>query len=348
MKALIQKLASGQELELDEFEQLIRQRESVRDASAEKAREVRKAVYGNLVWIRGLIEFTSWCKNDCRYCGLRCSNQKAQRYRLTEDEILSCCRKGYGAGFRTFVLQGGEDPLYPPERIAGVVSSIKKEFPDCAVTLSVGERPRAVYERWYEAGADRYLLRHETADAAHYGYLHPDGMSFSDRMRCLHDLKDIGYQVGCGFMVGSPGQTEAHLAKDLQFLQRFRPHMVGIGPFVPQKDTPFGDRPGGTVEMTTFLLSVIRLMLPEVLLPSTTALATIHPDGREQGIRAGANVCMPNLSPMEVREKYTIYDNKACAGVEAAEQLLGLEEKIRSAGCQMSMGRGDHSSRFGG
>ena len=348
MNALIQKLASGQALELDEFEQLIRQRETVRDKLADMARAVRKEVYGDRVWIRGLIEFTSWCKNDCRYCGLRCSNQKAQRYRLTEDEILSCCRKGYRAGFRTFVLQGGEDPLYPSDRIASLVTSIKKELSDCVVTLSVGEQPREVYERWYEAGADRSLLRHETADEAHSGFLHPEGMSFSDRMRCLRDLKSIGYQVGCGFMVGSPGQTEAQLAKDLQFLQQFRPHMVGIGPFVPQKDTPFGDRPGGTVEMTTFLLSVIRVMLPDVLLPSTTALATIHPDGREQGIRSGANVCMPNLSPMDVRGKYTIYDNKACAGDEAAEQLLGLEEKIRAAGCQMSMGRGDHSSKSGG
>lgn len=342
MDPLVRKLCAGQRLEVGEFERLIRGREQVRELLASRAREVRAQVYGDRVWIRGLIEFTNWCKNDCLYCGLRCSNHKVERYRLSEEEVLSRCRMGYGAGFRTFVLQGGEDPLYDPERIAGLVRAIKKGFPDCAVTLSVGEHPREVYELWYQSGADRYLLRHETADPEHYSQLHPASMCLEDRMRCLEDLKDIGYQVGCGFMVGSPWQTEEHLAKDLSFLQAFRPHMVGIGPFIPQKDTPFRDRTGGTVELTTFLLSVIRVMLPDVLLPATTALATIDPDGREQGIRAGANVCMPNLSPADVREKYAIYDDKACAGDEAAEQLLHLEEKIRLAGCTMSMGRGDH------
>lgn len=348
MMSLIRKLEAEGGLSHPEFVQLIRDRsEADAQALAQRAREVRRERYGDQVWIRGLIEFTNWCKNDCLYCGLRCSNRAAQRYRLTEDEILDCCRRGHALGFRTFVLQGGEDPLYTPEKIRDLVWRIKKEFPECAVTLSVGEQPRAVYESWYEAGAERYLLRHETADPGHYRMLHPASMLLENRMRCLWDLKEIGYQVGCGFMVGSPGQTADHLAEDLCFIRQLQPHMVGIGPFIPQKDTPFRGETAGTVEMTTYLLSIIRLMLPKVLLPATTALGTIHPRGREMGILAGANVCMPNLSPLDVRKKYAIYDDKICTGDEAAECIRCLQGRIESAGCQMSMGRGDHADRKG-
>lgn len=307
-----------------------------------KADAVRKQIYGDRVFVRGLIEFTNFCKNDCYYCGLRRSNRCAERYRLTEEQILDCCRVGYDLGFRTFVLQGGEDPGYPPNRIANLVTSIKKRWPECAVTLSVGEHPREVYQRWFEAGADRYLLRHETADADHYSLLHPQRQTLEARMECLQNLKGIGYQVGCGFMVGSPGQTVEHIAKDLVFLQEFMPHMVGIGPFIPQKDTPFGSKTAGSAELTVFLLSIIRLMLPEVLLPATTALGTIHPEGRKLGFQAGANVCMPNLSPGDVREKYTLYDNKLSSGSEAAECLAQLGAQIESAGYRLSMERGDH------
>ena len=310
-----------------------------------KADAVRRASYGTDVYVRGLIEFTNYCKNDCYYCGIRRSNRNAQRYRLTEEEILDCCREGYELGFRTFVLQGGEDPVYSPERIENLVKRIKRQHPDCAITLSVGEHEKETYQRWFDAGAERYLLRHETADDGHYRMLHPPELSLEHRKQCLWDLKEIGYQVGCGFMVGSPGQTNAHLAEDLLFIRELQPEMVGIGPFIPQKDTPFGTRAPGTLEQTLFLLGLIRLMLPDVLLPATTALGTIHPKGRELGIQAGANVCMPNLSPVGVREKYALYDNKICTGDEAAQCRNCLSVRMKSIGYQVVVSRGDHKSR---
>lgn len=346
MNPLIEKLASQHTLTEAEFIALIEGRnEKNARLLAEKAATIRQETYGRDVVLRGLIEFTNYCKNDCFYCGIRRSNRKAQRYRLTMEDILDCCRQGYDLGYRTFVLQGGEDPWFTPERIEKLVRTIKEDYPDCAVTLSVGEHPREVYQRWYDAGADRYLLRHETADPSHYAELHPEVMSLENRMRCLWNLKDIGYQVGCGFMVGSPGQTAAHLAKDLLFIRELRPHMVGIGPFIPQKDTPFGTEKAGTLELTLYLLSIIRLMLPDVLLPATTALGTIHPKGRELGILAGANVCMPNLSPTAVRKKYALYDNKICTGDEAAECAQCLRRRIESVGYQVVQSRGDHISR---
>lgn len=305
------------------------------------ARKVADDIYGKQVFIRGLIEFTNYCKNDCIYCGIRRSNLNAQRYRLTEEEILSCCANGYELGFRTFVLQGGEDPYFSDERICDIVAKIKQDYPDCAVTLSIGENDKASYQAFYDAGADRYLLRHETADEAHYQSLHPAEMSFQHRIQCLYDLKEIGYQVGCGFMVGSPGQTVDTLYEDLMFIKKLQPHMVGIGPFIPQKDTPFGQEPAGTMEQTLRLLSIIRLIHPHVLLPSTTALGTIHPLGREKGIQAGANVVMPNLSPVAVREKYKLYDNKICTGDEAAECRHCMARRMESVGYQVVVSRGD-------
>lgn len=346
MRALIEKLERERTLSSEEFTALIEGRnEETAQLLYEKAVCRRQKFYGKDVYLRGLIEFTNYCKNDCYYCGIRCSNRNAQRYRLMPEDILDCCRQGYKLGYRTFVLQGGEDPWYTPERIEQLVRRIKAEFPDCAVTLSVGEHPREIYQRWYLAGADRYLLRHETADFCHYRHLHPETMSLENRMRCLWDLKDIGYQVGCGFMVGSPGQKAEHLAKDLLFIRELEPHMVGIGPFIPQKDTPFGNEKAGTLELTLYLLAIIRLMLPDVLLPATTALGTIHPLGREKGILAGANVCMPNLSPTAVRKKYALYDNKICTGDEAAECVQCLRRRVESIGYEVAPGRGDHISR---
>lgn len=307
-----------------------------------QARAAREVVYGKAVYMRGLIEFTNYCKNDCYYCGIRRSAKGAERYRLSEEQILSCCAAGYALGFRTFVLQGGEDGYYTDERIVSIVSKIKETYPDCAVTLSIGERERASYEAFFAAGADRYLLRHETADDAHYGLLHPPELSLSHRKQCLRDLKEIGYQVGCGFMVGSPGQTPEHLAKDLQFIHELQPHMVGIGPFVPHHDTPFAKEAQGGLELTLRLLSIIRLMQPHVLLPATTALGTIDPLGREKGILAGANVVMPNLSPQDVRKKYMLYDNKICTGDEAAECVKCLERRIASTGYKLVCDRGDY------
>ncbi len=307
----------------------------------EKARAVSRRQFGSQIYIRGLIEFTNYCKNNCNYCGIRRDNQKAERYRLTAEEIMECCVQGYELGFRTFVLQGGEDVYFSDKRMEEIICRIKKEFPDCAVTLSMGERSYESYKHLFDAGAERYLLRHETADERHYQHLHPKEMSLKNRKQCLYHLKAIGYQTGSGFMVGSPGQTAECLAEDLLFLQELQPHMVGIGPFVPHHDTPFAREPGGTVELTLYLTGLLRLMLPKGLLPATTALGTIDPQGREKGILAGANVVMPNLSPAHVRKKYELYDHKLCTGAEAAESRKELEMRIRAIGYALSDSRGD-------
>lgn len=313
---------------------------------SEYARKRCREFYGDRVFMRGLIEFSSYCKNDCLYCGLRRSNKNAERYRLTPDEILSCCDQGYKLGFRTFVLQGGEDNFYSDEIFCGIIKSVKEKYPDCAVTLSLGERSEESYKRLFDAGADRYLLRHETADKEHYSKLHPKNMSLENRTQCLKSLKKIGYQTGCGFMVGSPYQTTDCIVKDLRFIKEFKPHMVGIGPFIPHKDTPFGDKTAGSLELTLFLLSLIRLMLPEVLLPATTALGTIDPTGREKGILAGANVVMPNLSPVSVRKKYSLYDNKICTGDEAAECVQCLKKRIAATGKELVSAKGDAAGYY--
>lgn len=339
---LIEKLKTEKRLSLEEYAFLIENRtEEAAKRLEEYAVSVRKSVYGNTVFIRGLIEISNICKNDCLYCGIRKSNHNCQRYRLTPKEILECCKEGYALGFHTFVLQGGEDGYYTDDVLCDLISTIKKRYPDCAVTLSLGERSRDSYQRLYDAGADRYLLRHETADAKHYETLHPQELSHADRMRCLCDLKEIGYQTGCGFMVGSPFQMTEHLAKDLKFIEQFQPDMCGIGPFIPQKDTSFSEYSQGTVELTCYLLSIIRLIKPNILLPSTTALGTIDPMGREKGILAGANVVMPNLSPASVRKKYMLYDNKISDGAESAQSKLTLIEKMRTIGYEVVTDRGD-------
>ena len=306
-----------------------------------KAQRIRKEIYGTTVYVRGLIEFTNLCRNNCLYCGIRRSNLSCERYRLTREEILECCEAGYSLGFRTFVLQGGEDLFWEDSVLCPMIREIKTRWPDCAVTLSLGERSRTSYQMLFDAGAERYLLRHETADKAHYEKLHPKEMSFEHRMNCLRNLKEIGYQVGCGFMVGSPYQTPETLAKDLKFIEEFSPDMCGIGPFIPHKETPFGNQPAGTLEETLWLLSILRLMLPHLLLPATTALGTIHPKGRELGILAGANVVMPNLSPVSVRKKYELYDNKICTGDEAAECKNCLNRRMQSIGYELVTDRGD-------
>lgn len=307
----------------------------------QQARKTADEVYGKKVFKRGLIEFTNYCKNDCFYCGIRRSNAKAGRYRLEKETILDCCRSGYALGFRTFVLQGGEDAYFTDERICEIVAAIRREFPDCAITLSIGEKSKESYLRYFEAGANRYLLRHETANEAHYRLLHPDKLSLQNRKRCLWDLKEIGYQVGCGFMVGSPGQTIQILYEDLCFIKELGAHMVGIGPFIPQKDTPFGEQTAGSLEQTRKLLAIIRLLHPHVLLPATTALGTIHEKGRELGILSGANVVMPNLSPKDAREKYMLYDNKIHSGTEAAEGNADLQKRMREIGYELVTERGD-------
>lgn len=310
----------------------------------ENARQVREGVYGKEVYIRGLIEFTNYCRNDCVYCGIRASNNASVRYRLTKDQIIECAGMGHDLGFRTFVLQGGEDMYFTDGIMCDIISTLKSKFPDSALTLSVGERSRETYQKYFDAGADRYLLRHETITPEHYSFLHDNKMSIDTRVRCLNDLKEIGFQVGCGMMIGSPGQTTDELVNDLLFIRDFKPHMVGMGPFIAHKDTPFRDAASGNLEDTLHLLAIVRLMLPTVLLPATTALGTLVPTGRELGILAGANVVMPNLSPVSVREKYKLYDGKICTGEEAAECLGCLSRRIASTGYEISFARGDHSS----
>ena len=342
MTELLDKLCRQRRLEKEEWRALLAERFALdRQALFDRAAAERRKWYGDAIYVRGLIECSNICKNDCRYCGIRRSNTRAARYRLDRSTILACCEKGYGWGFRTFVLQGGEDGGLTPDWVADTVRAIKERFPDCAVTLSLGEFDREIYQLWFDAGADRYLLRHETADRAHYQKLHPPELTLEHRLDCLRILKDIGYQVGAGFMVGSPGQSADTLAADFCFLQDFRPHMVGLGPFIPQKDTPFAGEKAGTLEDTLILLSLVRLTLPRVLLPATTALGTIHPQGRELGILAGANVVMPNLSPPDTREKYTLYDNKLCTGDEATEHLAGLKTRLAAIGCTVAVTRGD-------
>ena len=342
VRSIIEKLSQKHSLSKEEYALLITERDE--EAAAllrELALAERKKIYGNDVYIRGLIEFTNNCKNNCLYCGIRRENQKADRYRLTAEEILSCAREGYELGFRTFVLQGGEDPYWTDERLCALVQQIKAERPDCAVTLSVGERTFESYKRLREAGADRYLLRHETASEEHYKKLHPSSMSYKNRIECLKNLRSLGYQVGAGFMVGSPFQTASDLAEDLKFIEEFSPQMCGIGPFIPHKDTPFANESAGSVELTCFLLSVIRLIKPNILLPATTALGTLDPKGREKGILSGANVIMPNLTPVADRKKYALYDNKICMGEESAQCLSCVQKRLDAIGYRTVVSRGD-------
>lgn len=340
---IVSRFLKERTLSEEEFVLLLQQSgdAAVRETLRREALALCRNYYGNQVYIRGLIEFTNYCKNNCYYCGIRRDNPHVRRYRLSTEEILSCCREGYGLGYRTFVLQGGEDPYFTDERMTELIRQIREEYPDCAITLSIGEREKDSYRKFREAGADRYLLRHETADPAHYRSLHPEEMHFSHRIQCLYDLKALGYQVGAGFMVGSPGQKLEHMAKDLLFLQKLQPEMVGIGPFIPHHDTRYAKEQAGSVEMTLFLLSVIRILLPKVLLPATTALGTMDPVGREKGLLAGANVIMPNLSPEKNRKDYSLYDNKICTGEEAAQSIASLRKRVESVGCQVVTDRGD-------
>ncbi|MBR6106827.1 MAG: [Oscillospiraceae bacterium] len=343
-QALLQKLTAHEKLNKAQWMTLLTDvTEDDRAEAAKAARAEALQIFGNKVFIRGIVEFSNYCKNDCLYCGIRRSNANAQRYRLTDDEILECCDEGYAIGYRTFVLQSGEDFTYTASHIAELVRRIKAAHPDCAVTLSLGEREYDELKLMRAAGADRYLLRHETANAAHYGMLHPPQMSFAHRMECLRGLKRLGYQTGAGMMIGAPYQTAEHLAEDMCFLQEFRPEMIGMGPFLPHKDTPFAKEPKGSYELTLYLLSLCRLMLPHVLLPATTALGTIHPQGREQGILAGANVIMPNLSPTAVRKKYMLYDNKICTEDQSSDCRFCLQQRMKSIGYEVAVTRGDYA-----
>ncbi|TCT16313.1 iron-only hydrogenase maturation protein HydE [Natranaerovirga pectinivora] len=346
MKNLIDQLYLEHILSKDDILFLLNNLTKIEDVDYlhKKARDASQIYYDDNVYMRGLIEFTNYCKNDCLYCGIRHSNKFASRYRLSELEILECCEEGSRLGYKTFVLQGGEDPYYNDDRILSMIKLIKESYPDNAITLSFGEKSYESYKKYYDAGVDRYLLRHETYSKSLYENLHPN-MSFENRIECLKNLKTIGYQVGAGFMVGLPGQTNEDFVEDLFFLKELSPHMVGIGPFIPQKDTPLANKEKGTLEKTCILLSIIRLMLPKVLLPATTALGSINPKGRELGLKSGANVVMPNLSPVNVRDKYALYDGKICTGDEAAHCRQCIEKRIESAGFKVDMSRGDHFDR---
>ena len=342
MIELINKLATEHSLSLEEYKTLIEgYNEENAALLATLAVAERKKHYSNTVFIRGLIEISNICKNNCLYCGIRRDNRDCERYRLTKEDILSCCDEGYALGFRTFVMQGGEDSYFTDEVVCDIVQSIKKKYPDCAITLSLGERSYESYKMLYDAGADRYLLRHETADEEHYSRLHPTSMSFKSRMKALADLKNIGFQVGCGFMVNSPYQTSETLAKDLKFIEKFKPQMCGIGPFIPHKATPFANESAGGVDFTCYLLSIIRLISPKILLPATTALGSIEENGREKGILSGANVVMPNLSPFETRKKYELYNNKLFGSAESAQAINDLKQRMNAIGYEIVVDRGD-------
>lgn len=342
-KKLIDKLNQENSLSFSEYKQLLESYQSSDyEYAKELARGITQTIFKNKIYIRGLIEISSYCKNDCYYCGLRCSNKQARRYRLDKEEILLSCKEGYDLGFRTFVLQGGEDLYYQDDIMVEIIKSIHELYPDCAVTLSLGEKTKETYQKYYNAGANRYLLRHETYNETHYYMLHPRSMSFKQRINCLHNLKEIGFQTGCGFMVGSPNQTIDCLVNDLLFIQEFRPEMVGIGPYLVHQDTPFKDQENGDLKLTLFLLSLIRIMHKDVLLPATTALATLDPNGRIEGIKHGCNVVMPNLSPKEVRKKYLLYDNKVSSGQEASEGLKELIDALAKEGYQVVFERGDY------
>lgn len=346
MKKTINKLLKEHSLSVSEYEALIENRTpEIQDLLRCEADKIRREIYGNKVFIRGLIEISNICKNNCYYCGIRGGNKNCQRYRLTPDEILECCESGYELGFRTFVMQGGEDGFFTDEILCDLVEKIKSLYPDCAVTLSLGERSRESYQRLFDAGADRYLLRHEAVNGELYAKLHPEDLKIENRLQCLKNLKEIGFQTGCGFMVGAPYQTNRHIAEDLKFIEEFKPQMCGVGPFIPHKDTTFKDCPKGSAELTCFLLSIVRIILPNVLLPATTALGTAENDGRERGIMAGANVVMPNLSPVNVRSKYALYDNKISTGAESAQQIKELSDKMAEIGYQVVCDRGDWSSK---
>ncbi len=342
-KKLIRILKRQGSLEKDQFIQILSTyNKKDLDYARKLARKIAKKFFGRQIYIRGLIEFTNICNQNCYYCGLRAENNKVSRYRLTKDDILECCKEGYSLGFRTFVLQGGEDPHFDDDLMCDIIRSIRSSYPDCAITLSVGEKSYETYKRFFDAGADRYLLRHETANNLHYSRLHPEKQKLKTRKECLFNLKKIGFQTGCGFMVGSPFQTFETLAEDLEFIHELQPQMVGIGPFIPHKDTPFGDKPPGDLELTLLLLALVRIMLKKVLLPSTTALGSLVPKGREMGILSGANVVMPNLSPLSVREKYMLYNGKISTGEEAAESVEILKKKLNKIGYRIVTSRGDY------
>ena len=346
MKELIDKLNDTWKLTKDEFLLLLHNKEQVSEYLFEKSRKKTEKVYGKDIFIRGLIEVSNYCKNDCYYCGIRKSNKNASRYRLSEEEIYECAQIGYEIGFRTFVMQGGEDPYFNDEFLVRVISNIRKGYPDCAITLSLGERSKESYQKLFDAGANRYLLRHESINSEHYKKLHPEPLTIENRVECLKNLKEIGFQTGAGLMVGSPFQTYENIVEDLMFLMEFKPEMVGVGPFISHHDTPFKDEKSGDVDLTLFILGLVRLILPNALLPSTTALGTINKNGREKGIMVGCNVIMPNLSPFSVRKKYMLYDNKLSSDLEAAENLKELKKQIKSIGYNIVIERGDYKEAY--
>ena len=340
MSELIEILKKTQQLPDRELLEILGRKERD-EALAAAADAVRREYYGDAVYLRGLIEFTNYCKNNCYYCGIRAGNPHAERYRLTDAQILACCKEGYALGYRTFVLQGGEDPYYTDDRICTLVSAIAAQHPDCRITLSIGEKSRESYQRYYDAGARRFLLRHETADPVHYSKLHPESMSLENRKRCLYDLKEIGYQVGSGFMIGSPYQKPESLLQDIRFLQELQPAMIGVGPYITHRETPFAEMPSGDLNQSLNIIALLRMLFPKALIPATTAFGSMHPQGRELALKAGANVMMPNLSPTAVRKLYDLYENKICTGEEATQCKGCLEARVKAAGYRIAVDVGD-------
>ena len=298
---------------------------------------VRLQTVGNQVHLRGIIEFSSYCSQRCCYCGLRADNKKIQRYRLTPEQILDTARAAVETGYRTLVLQSGEDTLFSEKCIAELTAEIKKM--DVAVTLSCGERSYKTYQLWREAGADRYLIKQETADPALYRCLRP-GHTLQQRLQCQHWLKELGYQVGSGCMIGLPGQTVETLARDLQLMKEMHIDMSGMGPFIPHPETPLRQNHTGSVSMTIKMLATARLFMPWLLLPATTSLASLHPQGRELALRAGASVIMPNVSPEAFRTLYQIYPGKLNTRNSMADYRAEITTLIEKEGRTVALDLG--------
>lgn len=341
-KILIDKLYINNSLEKNELKFLLKNLNPLmREYLIEKAFETRKKIYGKTVYFRGLMEITNICKHNCLYCGIRAKNSKADRYSLSKETILNCCFSGYNLGYRTFVLQGGENSKITDEFLIDIISILKNKFKDIAITLSLGERGKNSFKKLYDAGADRYLIRHETFNKKLYKKLHPN-MSYKNRIKSLYILKKIGYQVGSGFLIGLPSLKLEDYYKDLIFLKKLKPHMIGIGPFIPHINTPLKNEKGGSSYDTITLIAILRLLLPDVLLPATTALVTLDPNSRNLAFRAGANVIMPNISPLSSRKKYTLYNGKAFLGDEAGEEMEIIIKHIKEAGFIPVLSKGDN------
>lgn len=341
MKKLIEKASTLHRLEREELIALLED-ENCNQNLFEAADSVRKNFVGDEIHLRGLIEFSNICKNNCCYCGLRRDNRKISRYRLENAEILELAAHGAAMGLKTIVLQSGEDAYYGCERLCEIIRGIKRL--NVALTLSIGEKSLEDYQAYHAAGADRFLLRIETTDRTLYERHDPE-MSWEARRQCLTDLRRAGLEVGSGCLVGLPGQTVASLADDILFFKEIEADMIGIGPFIPHPDTPLGDASGGRLETALKVMALTRLLLPDINIPATTAMETLAQDGQIRALKAGANVIMPNITLTDYRRYYELYPGKSATGYTPDESLKKVVAKIESIGRKVALGFGFHEKK---